>query len=170
MSDSLWPMDSSSLGSSIQGILQAWILELVIPFSRESSQSRDQTQVSHTAVKFFTIWATREAPTEAVLPEMMSTNLIEFYHYIYSCGRTRIWQCHNHDKKSPLVLSFWLSQSFRNRLMTKYSISCPSIIFQVLWSHLLTVDTRCKISSDLACKRKYICHSPILLFQVIFFT
>ena len=32
-----------------------------IPFSRESSQPRDQTQVSHIAGGFFTIWATREA-------------------------------------------------------------------------------------------------------------
>ena len=30
--------------------------------SRGSSQSRDQTQVSHIAGRFFTIWATREAP------------------------------------------------------------------------------------------------------------
>ena len=32
-----------------------------IPFSRGSSQPRDQTQVSCTAVRFFTSWATREA-------------------------------------------------------------------------------------------------------------
>ena len=44
------------------GILQARIMELVaIPFSRGSSQSRDQTQVSHIAGGFFTGWATREA-------------------------------------------------------------------------------------------------------------
>ena len=44
------PMDGSPPGSSVNGILQARILELVgIPFSRGSSQSRDQTQVSHFA-------------------------------------------------------------------------------------------------------------------------
>ena len=44
------------------GILQARILEWVaMPFSRGSSQPRDQTQVSCTAGRFFTIWATREA-------------------------------------------------------------------------------------------------------------
>ena len=32
------------------------------PFSRGSSQPRDWTQVSHTAGRFFTSWATREAP------------------------------------------------------------------------------------------------------------
>ena len=31
-----------------------------VPFSWESSQSRDQTQVSHIAGEFFTSWATRE--------------------------------------------------------------------------------------------------------------
>ena len=41
---------------------QARILEWVaIPFSRGSSQPRDQTQVSHIADGFFTSWATREA-------------------------------------------------------------------------------------------------------------
>ena len=44
------------------GILQARILEWVaFPFSRGSSQPRDQTQVSHIAGGFFTSWATREA-------------------------------------------------------------------------------------------------------------
>ena len=50
------PMDCSPLGSSVHGILQARILErVVIPFSRGSSQPRDQTQVSHMAGRFFTI-------------------------------------------------------------------------------------------------------------------
>ena len=45
----------------VHGILQATILEWVaFPFSRGSSQPRDQTQVSHTAGRFFTSWATRE--------------------------------------------------------------------------------------------------------------
>ena len=43
-------------------ILQARILEWVaMPSSRGSSQPRDQTQVSHIAGGFFTVWATREA-------------------------------------------------------------------------------------------------------------
>ena len=40
---------------TVHGILQAKILELVIfPFSRGSSQPRDQTQVSSVAGRFFT--------------------------------------------------------------------------------------------------------------------
>ena len=50
------PMDYTVLG-----ILQARILEWVaFHFSRVSSQSRDQTQVSSIEGKFFTSWATRE--------------------------------------------------------------------------------------------------------------
>ena len=45
----------------VHGILQARILERVaFPFSRGSSQLKDQTQVSYIAGKFFTSWATRE--------------------------------------------------------------------------------------------------------------
>ena len=47
---------------TVHGILQARILEWVaIHFSRETSQPREQTQVSHIAGGFFTSWATREA-------------------------------------------------------------------------------------------------------------
>ena len=35
--------------------------KVAFPFSRGSSQHRDQTQVSHIAGIFFTSWATREA-------------------------------------------------------------------------------------------------------------
>ena len=44
------------------GIPQARILEWVaLPSSRESSQTRDWTQVFHIAGGFFTVWAAREA-------------------------------------------------------------------------------------------------------------
>ena len=55
------PMDCSLPGSSVRGISQAGILEWVaISFSKGSSQSRDQTQVSCIAGQLLTIWATRE--------------------------------------------------------------------------------------------------------------
>ena len=61
------PMDCSPPGSSVHGILQARILEWVaISFSRASSWPRVQTRVSHTAGRFFTFWATREAPVRIV--------------------------------------------------------------------------------------------------------
>ena len=47
---------------AVHKILQARMLEWVaFPFSKESSQPRDQTQVSRLAGGFFTTWATREA-------------------------------------------------------------------------------------------------------------
>ena len=50
------------IGYTVHGILQARILEWVAtPFTRGSSQPRDQTQVSRIAGGFFTSWATREA-------------------------------------------------------------------------------------------------------------
>ena len=55
------PMDYSLQAPLSMGILQARILEWVaISSSRESSQPRDRTQVSHIARGFFTTWATRE--------------------------------------------------------------------------------------------------------------
>ena len=55
------PMDCSLPDSSVHGILQAGILDWVaIPSPGESSQPRDQTQVSCIMGRFFTIWATRE--------------------------------------------------------------------------------------------------------------
>ena len=57
------PMDCSPPVSFVHGILQARILEWVaIPFSRGSSWPKDRTQVSCIAGRFFTVWATREAP------------------------------------------------------------------------------------------------------------
>ena len=50
------------IDDTVHGLLQARILEWVaFPFSRGSSQPRDQTQVSCFAGRFFTNWATREA-------------------------------------------------------------------------------------------------------------
>ena len=53
----LWdPVDCSLSDSSVHGILKARLLEwIVVPFSRGSSQPRDQTQVSCVAGRFFTV-------------------------------------------------------------------------------------------------------------------
>ena len=58
----LCPTLCDPMGSTVHGILQVRILEWVaFPFSRGSSRPRDQIQVSSTAGRFFTSWATREA-------------------------------------------------------------------------------------------------------------
>ena len=54
------PMDCIPPGSSVHGIFQARILEwFAISFTSDSSQPRAWTQVSYTAGRFFTDWATR---------------------------------------------------------------------------------------------------------------
>ena len=56
------PRDCSLAGFTVH-VLQARILESVaIPFPQGSSPLRDWTRVSGTAGRFFTMWATREAP------------------------------------------------------------------------------------------------------------
>ena len=66
------PMDCSLPGSSVHGFPQARILEWVaIPFSKGSSQPRDQISVSCIAGRILIIWATREAPqssTKWIIP------------------------------------------------------------------------------------------------------
>ena len=55
------PWTASLPGFSVHGILQTRIKSVAMPSSRGSSQPRDQTQVSHIAGEFFTVWAIREA-------------------------------------------------------------------------------------------------------------
>ena len=59
--DSFWPIDYSLPSSSVWNSLARILEWIAIPFSRGFSQSRDQTWISHTGGKFFTIWATWEA-------------------------------------------------------------------------------------------------------------
>ena len=58
-----YPMDCSLPGSSCPWNSQGKNTRgVAIPFSRGSSWPRDQTWVSCTAGRFFTVWGTREAP------------------------------------------------------------------------------------------------------------
>ena len=89
--------DCSPPGSSVHGILQARILEWVdIPFSRGSSQPRDQTWVSCIAGRFFTIWATREAqilPYLCVNIYRKKDNVCRIYCYLWVKAPTRVLEC-----------------------------------------------------------------------------
>ena len=73
----------------VSRILQARILEwAAFPFSRESSQPRNRTQVSCIVGRFFTTWATREAHTSVYL----HTNIHVYTHtytstHIHICCR-----------------------------------------------------------------------------------
>ena len=65
----LWdPMDCSPPGSSVHRILQARMLEWVVVSSfMGSSWPTDRTWVSYIAGRFFTVWATKEAPLRVKL-------------------------------------------------------------------------------------------------------
>ena len=61
------PVDCTPPGSSVHGILQAWILEWVaISFSRGSSWPGDRIQVSHIAGRRFNLCTTREARRSSI--------------------------------------------------------------------------------------------------------
>ena len=65
------PMDCSIPGSSVHGIFRARVLEWVaMPFSRVSSQPRDQTQVSCIAGRLFIILATPWTAAHQAPPSM----------------------------------------------------------------------------------------------------
>ena len=73
VSDSLRP----TMDYTIREILQARILEWVVfPFSRGSSQLRDQTQVSYIAGGFFTNWAIRETPNPCGWANLIQMTII----------------------------------------------------------------------------------------------
>ena len=94
-------MDCSLPGSSVHVIFQARILEWVaISSFKGFSWPRDWTQVSRTASKFFTVWASREASKWAnlglisifTLAYSLSLSLslsiyiyIYIYMYVYIC-------------------------------------------------------------------------------------
>ena len=78
------PMDCSPPGPSVHGILQARILEwAAITLSRGSSQPRDRTQVSCTAVRLFTSLSHQRSPVEM--------QRIPFYEFQNS-GHLSIWK------------------------------------------------------------------------------
>ena len=111
------PKDCSPLGFSVHGIIQARILERVaMPSSRGSSQPRDQTQVSHIAGRFFTIWATREALYHInniiyldaqIVQEFISSWLLCLFKTLNSHENTS-----NSNVSAPDLLQLCISNSF----------------------------------------------------------
>ena len=106
---------------TVHGSLQARILQwAAFPFSRGSSQPRDQTQVSHIAGGFFTSWATREVQTSTeVLLKKGLTGQDEFWrrhllYFLFLKRKSAPKQIKNVQKKKkcPRILgelSWWLS-------------------------------------------------------------
>ena len=90
------PMDYSSPGSSLHGILQARILETAIPLSRGSSWPRDQTHVSCDA-----------CISRQVLSHCACGSLLVRY-FISNC--TDWWINQNAFKRRPRLPSFLLGE------------------------------------------------------------
>ena len=86
------PMDCSPPGSSVHGIFQARTLEWVgIPFSRGSSQPRDQTQVSCIAGRYLSYQGS---------PETLSNSLMSFSSFLVAflgCSMCSIMSSANND-------------------------------------------------------------------------
>ena len=83
---------------TVHGILQARILKWVaIPFSRVSSQSRNQTRVSCIAGGFFTNWAIREALTSYTFGGLQT--MLFFFYIKYIILRVEL------QKQYPFILS-----------------------------------------------------------------
>ena len=104
---------------TVHGILQARILEWVgIPFSRGSSQPRDQTQVSCTAGRFFTSWAIREAQIE----KKRSFEKDSKIHFFFSSS-TPLWNgfyiSYNHLQTCKSRCPINYTKSFKLRLEVK---------------------------------------------------
>ena len=79
----------------VHGILKARIMEwLAFPFSRGSSQARDQTQVSCITGRFFTRWATREdkfAPKSVMVTVWWSTACLIYYSFLNLAKPLHLW-------------------------------------------------------------------------------
>ena len=123
------PTSCHLIDYTLHGILQARILEwLAIPFSRESFQPRDQTQVSHIAGRFFISWATREAPKLTTYQKnchfeessslILLNNNESFFDWIMTCNKK--WTVYYHQ---PWQVQ-WLDREetpklFQNQTCTK---------------------------------------------------
>ena len=119
------PMDCSLPGSTVLGILQARILKwVVIPFSRGSSQPRDQTWVTCVAGRFFTIWAIRKAKKKKIpLSPHLRIGLskkAQILYMLWICsllsiqmGMSIIWlTCINQKVVKPAYVNWELSPEF----------------------------------------------------------
>ena len=114
------PKDCSPPGSPVHGDSQARILQWIsVPSSRGSSQPRDQTQASHIAGRFFTIWVIWEAQEywvgsisllQGIFPtQEMNQGLLCCRQILYQLshqGRSRK-PCGSEAKKSGMLREKW---------------------------------------------------------------
>ena len=121
-------MDCSLPGFSAHGIFQARVLEWVATaFSRESSQPRDRTQVSHIVGKLFTLWATREVSVNCILYSYVMTFLGYIYTKVIIIGFCVF----------PLVMygcESWTIKKAEHRRIDAFELWCWRRLLRVPWT------------------------------------
>ena len=120
------PTLCNSMDYPVHGILQARILQWVaFPFSRETSQLRDQTQVSCIVGGFFCSWATREAQNSQ---SQRRSQILDLEIFLLNEGVlfTIINQLPYVDNIFILSVSHILFFFFLTKLVTNYKLSCRS--------------------------------------------
>ena len=111
-------MDYGPPGSPVHSILHASILEWVaMPFSRESCPPRDRTEVSCTAGRFFTVWATRESPNHSKLT----------YKWIH---------CTRNDWKIKWILNIWFKLDFKNTCIRWCGSHESNSVWKLPWNFI----------------------------------
>ena len=111
----------------VHGILQARLLEWVaFPFSKVSSQPRDQTQVFCTAGGFFTSWATREAldkPKESIKKEghhfANKDEYSQSYGFSSSHARCESWSIKKAENQRIDAFELWCWRRLESPLDSK---------------------------------------------------
>ena len=120
---------------TVHGILQARILEWVaFPFSRGSSQTRDQTEVSRIAGGFFISWATRETTREAPHPKFI--NQESKFLQGSCCPICQIWEW----RSAAVLWTFPVTATLKPLLLgTEYSQGLVVLEWQWKWKSLSSV-------------------------------
>ena len=107
------PTDCSLPGSSVHGFFQARVLEWVASsFSRGSSRPKDQTQVSRTVGRRFTVWANREVMTnlDSILKNRditLPTKVCIVKSYGFSSSHVWVWELNHTEGWALRNWCFW---------------------------------------------------------------
>ena len=131
------PMDCSPPGSSVCGILQAGILEwFAMPFSRESSQPRDQICISYVLCigkQFFTTSATWQAQTHPPRPLSVYGTSASFNILIEAC-----WFISVHTQLIGAHTTQWLAYTtmYRYKAMSCTYNTYMYVIIHIIYTYL----------------------------------